>query len=375
MTIAAVALLAGCDSQAQEGPAGGPPPVVKVTAAPVTIKAVQDYREYSGRFEASESVEIRARVGGYLTQATFKEGALVQKGDKLFVIDPRPYEAALQKAAADVKVAQSGIAYKQGNFDRADALFKTGDISAQVRDQRLQEKDQALAELNRAKAAYEQARLDLAYTAITAPISGRIGEKLVTEGNLVAAGQTLLTTIVAVDPIYFIFNIDEQGYLDYARTHADMKKEELAIPAAISLTDENDFRHQGVIDFVDNALDQSTGTMRARAVLENPKFYFTPGLFGRIRVTVGQNDKAVLVPESAILIDQSRKYVYVVDDKNTVASRTIETGAADGDMRVVSKGLEGTETIVINGLQRVRDGAVVTTEAPQMPEGMQGGPQ
>lgn len=379
MTLGLCATLAACDGKPEGagGPpigAGGPPPAPKVTVTRPLVETVESFKDFSGRFEAKESVEIRARVGGYLQQAPFKDGAYVKTGDRLFVIDPRPYQAALAKAGADVKVAESGIAYKQGQYDRAQALFETGDISAQIRDLRLQERDQAVAELNRAKAAYEQARLDLSYTTITAPISGRIGEKHVTEGNLIAAGQTLLTTIVAVDPIYFYFDIDEQTYLDYARAHPDQKKDALAIPARIALTDENDFRHEGVIDFIDNALDTGTGTMRARVVMENPDFYFTPGMFGRVRVTMGQRENAVLVPDSAILLDQSRKFVYVVDGNNLVSSRAVATGTLDDKgNRVITEGLDGSEQVVVNGLQRVRDGVTVTLEtAPQgqAPEGM-----
>jgi len=361
------AMLAACDnSQAQDKAKDAPPPPPKVTVIKPVIEDVEGFKEFTGRFEAKDNVEIRARVGGYLTKSLFEEGAIVKQGTPLYVIDPRPYEAALKKAVADVKVAESQIAYAQGNYQRAEALFKSGDTSAQLRDQRLQERDQTVAELERAKAAAEQARLDLAYTRISAPLTGRIGSKLVAEGNLVTAGQTILTTIMSVDPIYFTFDIDEKSYLDYARAHPDQKKDALSIPVSIALSDEKDYTHEGTVDFIDNAMNASTGSMRARAVLTNPNFYFTPGMFGRVRVTIGTSQSAVLIPDAALMIDQSRKYVYTVDPKGLVTSQTVETSTlSKTGLRIVTKGLTGQETIIVNGLQRAHDGGTVSPEFEQ----------
>lgn len=368
MVILTSLTLAACDnSQAEENAAGGPPPAAKVTVAEPMRETIGDYREFSGRFEASESVEIKARVSGYLTQAPFKEGGMVKKGDLLFVIDPRPFQAALKKADADVKVAESRIAYTKGNYERAEALFRTGDISAQIRDQRLQERDQALAELDRAKAAREQARLDLSYTRLTAPITGKIGQKAVDVGNFVSGGtggSTTLATIVATDPIHFVFDLDEPTYIECRKQMAETGHDGV-YKVAVALADESDYAHAGETDFIDTTLDSGTGTMRVRALLPNTSGMLAPGMFGRIRVMMGTEREAVMIPSTAILIDQSRKYIYVVNADNTVSAVTVETGATRGDMQVIEKGLSGTERVVISGLQRIRDGASVTTEAPE----------
>ena len=291
---------------------------------------------------------------------------MVQKGDLLFVVDPRPFEAALKKADADVKVAESRIALTKNNFERADALFNSGDISAQIRDQRLQERDQALAELERAKAAREQARLDLSYTRLTAPITGKIGQKLMDVGNFVSGGtggSSTLATIVAIDPIHFAFDLDEPTYIECKKHQAETGHSGI-YKVAVALADETDYAHTGETYFIDTTLDSGTGTMRARATLTNTSGMLAPGMFGRVRVMLGTEKEAILVPASAILIDQSRKYVYVVGANNTVSSVTVETGATRGDLQVITKGLTGTEQVVVNGLQRIRDGATVTTEAP-----------
>lgn len=360
-------LLSGCEkSNAQDKQQGGPPAAPKVTVAAPKTQTVGDFREFTGRFEAAETVDIRARVSGYLTESAFTEGSLVTKGDKLFVIDPRPFTAALKKAEADVTVAQSRIAYTEGTYKRAADLFSTGDISAQIRDQRLQERDQAKAELERAKAAREQARLDLSYTTITAPITGRIGKKQVTDGNFVSGGSggaTVLATIVAIDPIHVVFDMDEQTYLAYARKAAQKAQDApTAFPVMVGLADEEGYPHKGMTDFIDNALDTGTGTMRVRASLPNPKGVLTPGLFARVQVAIGSAASAILVPDSAILIDQSRKFVYVVDAGGMVSARTVEVGQLVGPDRVVTSGLEGNERVIVNGLQRARDGATVTAE-------------
>jgi len=380
-TLAALLLsvfVSSCDSQAREQGAGGPPPAPKVTVATPVVKNVDEFKEFSGRFEASESIEIRARVSGYLTEANFKEGAIVKKGDPLFTIDPRPFEAALKKADADVKVAQSRIAFTKGNYERAQALFTTGDISAQIRDQRLQERDQAVAELDRARAAREQAALELSYSHITAPITGRIGQKLVDQGNFVtggANGSTVLATVVALDPIYFYFDIDEATYIQCARHTAESGKDRVEYDVAVALADEKDYSHKGRTDFINNALDTSTGSMRARATLTNEDMFLTPGMFGRVRVMLGTSSKAIQIPDAAIQLDQSRKFVYTVDANGLVTSQTIETGTlSDDGMRVVTKGLKGDEKVIINGLQRAHDGATVSLEAAPAPA-PEGAPQ
>lgn len=365
----ALLLLAACDqgpggdaAAAQQGGPGAamPPPQVTVTR-PVT-GPVDEWREFSGRFEATDTVEIRSRISGYLMKVLFTDGAIVQKGDPLFVIDPRQIEATIRQKQADLNLAQSQTTEAVNAYERAAQLFETGDISQALLDQRKAARDSALAAVDAAKAAVDSAKVDLVYTKINAPITGRISRKLIAEGNLINPGQDVLTTIVSMDPIYFYFDVDEQTYLDYARTHPDQTKDALNIPVAVALSDETDYRHPGVVDFVDNALNEGTGTMRARAVLENPKLYFTPGMFGRVRLQTGHRDNAVMIPDAAIMTDQSRKFVYVVGPDNTVGARTIDPGPMDKGLRIVNSGLDGTESIIINGLQRAQEGAPVTPQ-------------
>lgn len=372
LLVCATLFLASCDGkgddQAAQGGAPGagmPPPTV--TVAKPTVQPINEWREFSGRFEAPETVEIRSRVSGYLTSIAFKDGAIVKKGDLLFTIDPRPYEAALRQKQADLALAQSKVTAAENDYQRALTLFKSGDISDQLLDQRRAAKDSIKASVDSAKAAVESARLDVSYTKITSPIDGRISRKLVSEGNLVNPGETLLTTIVSIDPIYFYFDVDEKAYVAYSRatTGADKDHSNPGLPVSVALTDEKDFTHEGVIDFIDNQLDGNTGTMRGRAVFENKDMLMTPGMFGKIRIRVGGSDSGVLIPDAAIMVDQTRKLVMVVDDKNMVASRTIETGTMDNGLRIVTKGLDGSETIIINGLQRAHEGAPVTPQTQE----------
>lgn len=355
---------AGEQKEAQQQQA---PQAPKVTVAKPVMRDVREWDEFTGKFEATDSVEIRSRVSGYLNSVHFTDGGVVKKGDLLFVIDPRPFEAAVKQRQADMKVAQAAVEYSTGSYERAAALFRSGDVSAQLHDQRRQERDQALAQLESAKAELEQAKLDLSYTRISAPVSGRISRKLITEGNLIAAGTDALTTIVSLDPIYFYFDVDEQTYLKYTRnidgrsdgTGAEQK-------VHIALTDENDYTHEGRMDFVDNTLNPSTGTMRGRAVLENKSMFLTPGMFGRVRLLGGTTYQGALVPDGAIAIDQSRKTVMVVADDGTVSAVAVETGPIIEGLRVIKKGLSGGENVIINGLQRARPGAKVTADQGQI---------
>lgn len=342
--------------------AGGPPPAPKVSVAKPLLQPVDSWKDFSGRFDATDTVDVRSRISGYLTSIHFKDGAMVNKGELLFVIDPRTLEATLRQKQADLKLAQSQTNLRNNDFERAQALFNTGDISAQILDQRRAARDQAKAAVDSAKAAVDSAQVDLTYAKIVAPITGRIGRQLVTEGNLINPGQQVLATIVSMDPIYFYFDIDEQTYLDYARAHPDQTKDNVNIPVKVALSDENDYRHDGTLDFIDNALDTGTGTMRARAVLANPKLYFAPGMFGRVRILTGHNAAGVLIPDEAISIDQSRKFVYVADAQNKVTTRNVVTGQIFDGLRVITSGLDGSERIVINGLQRVHEGATIDAE-------------
>jgi RND family efflux transporter MFP subunit len=374
MILAAVFLLSACDNsdakdQAQQGAAGAPP-AMPVTVAKPLVQPVQEWREFPGRFEATDTVEVRSRVSGYLTQVLFTDGAIVHKGDPLFVIDPRPFQATLRQKQADKALAESKVTAAQNDYERAQALFNTGDISQSILDQRKATADSAKAAVASAQAAVDAAALDVTYTRITAPITGRISRNLVSVGNLVNPGQDVLTTIVSMDPIYFYFDVDEKAYVAYARLKSNAQADAAShddpgIPVMVGLTDETGFPHAGKVDFIDNQLDQTTGTMRGRAVLENTDMFLTPGMFGRARIRTGTLPDGVLIPDEAVMIDQNRKLVFVVGANNIVESRTVETGPLDRGLRVITKGLDGSETVVINGLQRAHEGAPV---APQQGE-------
>jgi len=360
------ATLAACDGKGDEQAAGGMPgmgagmPAPKVTAAKPVVKPIREWDEFSGRFEATDTVEVRARVSGYVQSIDFQDGALVKKGDPLFHIDPAPFEAIVAQRNADVKAAQSRIELAKNTYDRAQSLFNSGDISAQILDQRKSEYVTAVASVDQAKAALSAARLDLSYAVIKAPIDGRISNELVSVGNLVGVGEPVLTTIVSVDPIHFYFDVNEQTYLKYARVGegADPK----AHAAYVGLVDEEGFPHEGRLDFIDNAISEGTGTMRGRAVLANPDGLITPGMFGRVRLVGSKEYNAVQIPDEAIGIDQSRKFVMTVGQDGTVTSKAVVTGPVIDGLRVIRSGLDGSETIIINGLQRAQEGAKVQAE-------------
>ena len=378
LAVCASFALAGCDDKPAAGdPAAGGPgagagmPAPKVTAAKPLVRTVREWDEFTGRFEATDTVEVRARVSGYLQAIDFKDGTLVKKGDLLFVIDPRPFQAVVTQRAADLKAAQSRIELAKNTFDRAQALFDSGDISAQILDQRKSEHVTALAAVEQARAALNAAQLDLSYTQIKAPIDGRISRQLVNVGNLVNPGQDVLTTIVSVDPIHFYFDVDEQTYLKYARMEggtSDQTTSEGATDrkAFVGLADEQDYPHEGRLDFVDNAIANDTGTMRGRAVLANPGGLITPGMFGRIKLTGSKAYQAIQIPDEAIGIDQSRKFVMTVGADGTVASKTITTGPVIDGLRIVRTGLDGSETVITNGLQRAQEGAKVQPEIQEL---------
>jgi RND family efflux transporter MFP subunit len=364
-TVAAALMVSSLSAQAQAP--GGPPPAVTV-AKPV-VKDVVEYDDFTGRFEAAESVEIRARVSGYLDRIAFQDGAVVKKGDPLFIIDRRPYKAALDQAQASVVSAQARLNFAQADLERAQSLQKTGNIAEQSVDQRRQAFITARAEQDNAEAALRNAQLNYDFTDMRAPISGRIGRKLVTEGNLVSANETLLTTIVSLDPIHFYFDVDERSFLAYSRTQAEAKAKGGSIEngARIGLTDEREQRRPARIDFVDNRLDQASGTIRLRAVLENKDLFLLPGLFGTIAVTGSLPHRGILVPDEAIGTDQDRRIVWVLAEDGAVNSTVVRPGPRIDGYRLIRSGLTGDETIVVAGLQRVRPGAKVTPQRQELP--------
>jgi membrane fusion protein, multidrug efflux system len=352
-----------------QAPQGAPPPV---SVAKPIVKDVIEFDDFTGRFEAVDAVEVRARVGGYLEAVPFKDGSIVKKGDLLFVIDRRSYKASLDQAESTLVSAQARLSFAENDLERAENLRKNGNISDQVLDQRRQNFLSAKADSDRLEAGVREARLNYEFTEIRAPIGGRISRKLISEGNLVNANTTLLTTIVSLDPIYFYFDIDERSYLAYQRTFRDGvgrgsgRRE--GYDVLIGLTDEKDQTRPGRVDFVDNRIDQSTGTIRGRASVPNADIFITPGLFGTIRVPGSLQYKGVLIPDEAIVADQDRRLVWKVAADGSVAAQVVRPGPRIDGFRLIREGLSAEDTIVISGLQRVRPGAKVTPQMVQLPQ-------
>jgi membrane fusion protein, multidrug efflux system len=356
-----LALLAACSDDASHAP---PPP--KVDVLQPVAREVLDWDEYTARLEAVESVEVRPRVSGYLQAINFEDGVMVKKGDCLFEIDPRPYEATLRHAEADLaaNVARLGLAEK--NLARSADLIRTHAISQEDADVRASNVEQAKAAVLQARAAVDAARLDVEFTRLAAPISGRIGRRLVTEGNLVSGGAgtqgTLLTTIVQLDPLYAYFEADERSYLKYmhlAERGERPTSREFHHPVWIGVADEVGFPREGLMDFVDNQLDRGTGTMVGRALVANPDLLLSPGLFARLRLPGSGQYGAVVVPDEAVGNDQARKFVWVIGADNKAELRNVTTGPLLDGARVIREGLTPQDWVVVAGMQRVRAGGVV----------------
>jgi RND family efflux transporter MFP subunit len=370
--VAAVVLLAlalaGCgQGQSQTTPAAPPPPQVTV-AKPVT-RQIADHDEYVGRFVAVESVEVRARVSGYLEAIHFQDGQIVRKGDPLFTVDRRPFETALAQAQASLEQARANLAFADADLNRALSVVVGTVITQQTLDQRTQAKRAAQANVAAQQQAVRQAALDLEFTALRAPVEGRIGDRRVSVGNLVTggtAGTTLLATIESVDPIRFEFTLDESSYVRYARRStdgADSADRGLTMPVRLKLIDEPSFVHVGRLDFVDNAISRSSGTIRARAVFSNSGRIFTPGMFARVQIAVAPPADSLLVPEVAIGAEQARKFVLVVDADNVARPKYVTLGPVVEGLRVV-EGIAPDDNVIVNGLVRARPGAKVTPHRP-----------
>jgi RND family efflux transporter MFP subunit len=358
---------AASPASAQGGPAPPPP---QVTVAKPLVKDIVERTDFIGRFEAIDQVDIRARVSGYLDKVHFQDGTFVKAGDLLFTIDPRPYRNELEQAQSAVTSSQVRLEFAQSDLDRAEQLRRSGNITDQVYDQRRQAFLTAKAELDRAQAALRQAQLDVEFTQIKSPLSGRISRKLVSEGNLVNANETILTNVLSLDPIQFYFDVDERSFLAFSRqthggtnTSANGETNEVEL----TLTDERLGTRKGQLDFVDNRLDSASGTIRVRAIFENKDRFLTPGLFGR--VTVGASDpyKGILLPDEAIGSDQDRRVVYVVGENNIVNLKPVRIGPRIDGYRVIRDGLTGNETVVVNGLVRARPGAPITPQMTTLP--------
>ena len=364
LLVALVPLLAACGDNQQQ--AGGPPPPTVTVANPVK-QTVTDQDEYVGRFIAVDSVEVRSRVAGQLEGVHFTDGQKIAKGELLFTIDKRPFENALAQARANLLTAQSNLQFAEGDLARAQQLVRDKAIAEQVFDQRAQTQRNAAASVAAAEAAVRQAVLDLEFTEVRAPVAGRIGDRRVSPGNLVAAGAgaTLLTTIVSTDPMRFEFTFDEASLLRYdrlARQHAAGNTRGLSLPVKLRLIDEPEFKHEGRMDFVDNAIALGTGTIRGRAVFENKNDLFIPGMFGRAQIPAAPAAEALLVPDVAIGTDQARKFVFVVDQEGIAKQTYVTLGQVSGNLRVIHDGLTPESRVVVNGLMRVRPNIKVTPQ-------------
>jgi RND family efflux transporter MFP subunit len=367
--IGALALTAILSACGNSQPQGGPPPPAVTVAEPVK-RTVIDFDEYVGRFVAINSVEVRARVSGYLDAVNFKDGQLVKQGDLLFSIDKRPFQNTVDQARANLAQAKSNLAFAESDLARGQQLVHDKTITDQTFEQRAQAARNAQASVSANEAAVRQAELDLEFTELRAPIDGRIGDRRVSPGNLVTGGTagntTLLATIVSNNPIRFEFTFDEASYLRYERMSnrsAEVKSRGDGVAIAIKLIDENDFDHTGRLDFVDNVIDRSTGTIRGRGVLENSNGLFTPGMFGRVRVPGSAPYDGILIPDSAIGTEQIRKFALVVGPDNTVVQKYITLGQVTPDnFRIIKSGLEPNDRVIVNGLMRARPGQKVTPQ-------------
>jgi multidrug efflux system membrane fusion protein len=328
-----------------------PPPAVSV--AKVVEREFQPWDEFTGRISAVETVELRPRVSGYIERVAFEEGREVHKGDLLFVIDQRRYQATLDRAVAEFERARSEARLAASELERAETLLAAKAISREEFDARRAAHVQGDAAVRAAAAAVDAARLDLQFTEVRSPIDGRAGRALVTVGNLAQADSTLLTTLVSLDPMYVYFDADEQTYLDYAVAARRGEHRTDASPVRVGLANESGFPHPGTVDFVDNQVDPRTGTIRARAVVPNRDRSLTPGLFARVQLAGGKRRSALLIDEKAVLTDQDRKYVYVLGPNNVAVRKDIVLGRKAGALRVVDQGLEQGESVIVHGVQKV----------------------
>ena len=379
--LALATLVASCGEQKQQ--AGGQPPPA-VTVAKPQKRTVVDYDEYVGRFAAINSVEIRARVSGYLDKLHFKDGQVVKQGDLLFTIDKRPFQNTLDQARANLLQAQSNLAFTESDYTRGQQLVRDKTITDQTFEQRAQAFRNAKAGVSANEAAVRQAELDMEFTELRAPMNGRIGDRRVSPGNLVTGGTggntTLLATIVSIDPIYFEFTFDEASYLRYERlanAGQDVASRNTGVQVALKLIDESDFDHEGRMDFVDNVIDRSTGTIRGRAVVANPKEIFTPGMFARVRIPGTPPYEALLVPDVAIGTEQARRFVVVIDDQDTARLKYVTLGQVTKDgLRAIKDGIGPDDRVVVSGLMQARPGTKVKPEEQgAKPPGPGGAPQ
>lgn len=353
---------------AQAQAPGGPPP--KVTVAKPVVRQIVEQDQYTGRFDPIEYVEVRARVTGYLEKINFMDGQTVKKGDVLFVIDRRPYKAALEQAQAALASAKARQSFSQTDLERAQTLSRSGNISEQVTDQRRQASLTAQADVDSAQAALNNAQLNYDFSEVKAPINGRISRRLVTEGNIVSADQTMLTTIVSLDPIYFSFTVDEKSFLKYQNSLGigmGQTQQGKGVPILIALSGEAKPTRKGTLDFVDNRVDNATGTILLRATVQNPDLFIKPGLFGIVAMPATKPFQGIMLPDEAVSANQDKRIVYLVGPDNVIQQKDVVLGPKVDGYRVIQSGLKGDETVVVNGLSRVRPGAKITPETIELP--------
>ena len=354
-TFAIILLLNTTDANAQQQ-------ALPVDVAKPLVRTIVDWDEYTGRFEAVQKVEIRPRVSGYIDEILFRDGQLVEKGDLLMRIDPRPFQATLDSAKAQLASAEAEQRRTSIELERGEELVATGALSVQVLDERLATKLRADAQIVIAQAAIRSAELNVEFTEIRAPFDGRISDREVNIGALVVEGDSNIATLIATDPIYLVFTGSEADFLKYSRLSLSGSREssrETPNPVEARLIDEKGWPHKGVMNFVDNELDPGSGTIRARAIFDNPDEFLVPGLFARLRVIGSGEYEALLLPDEAVLSDQARKIVLVVDAEGVVAARVVELGPLHQGLRVIRSGIAGEDRVIVNGVLRARPGGKV----------------
>lgn len=349
------ALLAGCDNGVAQNEA---PQAPAVSAADVVVKPVSQWDSFNGRVEAVESVQLRPRVSGYIDKVNYTDGQEVKKGEVLFTIDDRTYRTELEQAQAELARAKTQATLARSEANRTDKLVKTNVVSREEWEQRRAAAVQAQSDIRAAQAAVDAAQLNLDFTRVTAPIDGRASRAMITSGNLVSAGDSasVLTTLVSLNTVYVYFDVDESTYLQYqnlARSGQSASSNHQQLPVEIGLSGEEGYPHQGKVDFLDNQLTPGTGTIRMRALLDNAQRYFTPGLFARVRLPGSAEFSAMLIDDKAVLTDQDRKYVYIVDEEGKAQRRDITPGRLAAGLRIVQQGLNPGDKVIVDGLQKV----------------------
>ena len=367
LALALATALSACSEKPPQQPAAAAPPV---TVAQPVKRTVTDWDEFTGRFEAIEEVQVRARVGGYVTSVEFRDGAIVKTGDLLYVIDSRPFEAVAEQANGQLSDARAKVELAKRELDRALTLTLNQTVTEATVDQRRQSLQAAHAAEMQAEGTLKAAQLNIEFTHVLAPITGRVSRHLVTPGNLVQGSDngatTLLTTIVSLDPIYIYFDVDEATYLKNNKLWFEGRRpssRDTPNPVEVALTGETKPSHEGQMDFLDNRLDVSTGTLRSRAVIPNKDLSILPGQFGRVRLIGSSPYEALLIPDTAIATDQSRKIVFVVKDDDTVEAKPVVLGPLDEGLRVIREGLKAEDRVIVDGIQRARVGAKVSPHA------------